>query len=312
MERKRPFIIYRITSPSGKSYTGLTGQPLKHRWQQHVKKAGTGFKHPLASAIRKYGAESFAVEHIASSIGGLEYAKECEILCIAQIPEGQRYNLSLGGEHDNGAGNKRFWAFMKNNPDKMEIYRARLVQAQKDRPPPSEADKQALKAAAKQWAFDNAREAYKIRHRASRIALRKAQAHNGGKISRKEENRLIYLARPLKERLQIKYKRARPRSSDATKKIWAGRTEEEKQIINAKIAETLKARYKADKKMGAANKEQLKAARKTIDRGKQGKAASIGQVKFWEELRKDPERLKKYMETRTASLRRFIESRKCR
>lgn len=57
-------VIYRLTSPNGKSYYGKTKHSLKYRWDQHVKKAlnYTSKCHALASAIRFHGAESFTIE----------------------------------------------------------------------------------------------------------------------------------------------------------------------------------------------------------------------------------------------------------
>jgi predicted GIY-YIG superfamily endonuclease len=59
------YSIYKITSPSGRSYIGLTKTPVKERWAQHVKRAKTdGKNHPFYNAIRKYGKSAFTVETI--------------------------------------------------------------------------------------------------------------------------------------------------------------------------------------------------------------------------------------------------------
>src|SRR4051812_24608621 len=99
MSSARINAVYRLTSPSGKSYIGITGQEVQERWRQHVVKAIRGFhlRHPLYCAIRKYGADSFIVEELQNRLTRAE-ALSLEVTLIAA--ERPRYNLSPGGEHD--------------------------------------------------------------------------------------------------------------------------------------------------------------------------------------------------------------------
>ena len=56
-------IIYKRTSPSGKSYIGKTFLQEQERWKQHVSEANRGEKlTKLNKAIKKYGGENFSVE----------------------------------------------------------------------------------------------------------------------------------------------------------------------------------------------------------------------------------------------------------
>lgn len=89
-------IIYKLTSPSGKSYIGQTHKSLEYRIQRHKSEKR---KRPLMNAIAKYGFDSFVVEVL----------HECNNACLGMYemleiirhnsvhPNG--YNLSTGGEH---------------------------------------------------------------------------------------------------------------------------------------------------------------------------------------------------------------------
>lgn len=62
-------IIYKRTSPSGKSYIGKTFLQEQERWKQHVSEANRGEKlTKLNKAIKKYGGENFSVEILESCL----------------------------------------------------------------------------------------------------------------------------------------------------------------------------------------------------------------------------------------------------
>lgn len=92
------FIAYKITcSATGKCYIGITTQTLLRRWSQHVSQS-KNYKTKLAMAIRKYGRDSFTVEHIASA-GSIEKLRDLEIQLIAQEDTlKQGLNLTIGGD----------------------------------------------------------------------------------------------------------------------------------------------------------------------------------------------------------------------
>jgi group I intron endonuclease len=96
-------IAYRITCLiNGKVYIGITTRSIKERWRRHCEAAKYGRKTRLAAAIRKYGTQSFAVEHIASA-RTLDDLNMVERLIIEQ--EGSfasGYNATLGGEGVSG------------------------------------------------------------------------------------------------------------------------------------------------------------------------------------------------------------------
>lgn len=89
--------LYRLTSPSGKSYIGIA-KDYRQRWQIHRYRAKRGHNSAIYSAIRKYKWESFSSEILV--IGSFEYVKELEVKAIAAFntlyPHG--YNLTKGGD----------------------------------------------------------------------------------------------------------------------------------------------------------------------------------------------------------------------
>jgi group I intron endonuclease len=102
--------LYRLISPSGKSYIGITSQTTAKRWWKHKNNATHGRGERVGSecaalydAIRKYGSDNFKVETLV--IAEFEYLKELERKVIlafgTKAPNG--YNLTLGGEGALGA-----------------------------------------------------------------------------------------------------------------------------------------------------------------------------------------------------------------
>jgi group I intron endonuclease len=92
------FLIYCHTSPSGKSYVGVTVQGVTRRWLQHVRDAKRGGVAPLHNAIRKYGAKAFThgvLDRLSTDAG----AKHAERLWIAELGTfGSGYNATAGGD----------------------------------------------------------------------------------------------------------------------------------------------------------------------------------------------------------------------
>ncbi len=94
-------IIYKITNKlTGKMYIGQTVQVLNDRWSDHCRPCQG--KHinrsAIASAIRKYGKENFALEQIdsAETLDQLNIMEQTYIKALNTLaPNG--YNLELGG-----------------------------------------------------------------------------------------------------------------------------------------------------------------------------------------------------------------------
>lgn len=92
--------LYRLTSPSGKSYIGVSSKTTEARWAKHIEHAlGRRDSGALYSALRKYGINSFSVETLVIA-NDWEYLCELEKRAISvmrtKAPYG--YNITDGGE----------------------------------------------------------------------------------------------------------------------------------------------------------------------------------------------------------------------
>lgn len=89
-------VLYRITSPSGKQYIGISVNYRK-RMNDHRQASAKGGTR-LYAAIRKYKWESFSFEVLV--VGSFEYVKQLEVKAIAAFntlhPHG--YNMTEGGD----------------------------------------------------------------------------------------------------------------------------------------------------------------------------------------------------------------------
>jgi group I intron endonuclease len=91
--------LYKLTSPSGKSYIGISSKSTEARWAKHIEHAlGKRENGALYNALRKYGPHSFKVQTLA--IAKFDYLRELEKRAIRSFgtlyPNG--YNVALGGE----------------------------------------------------------------------------------------------------------------------------------------------------------------------------------------------------------------------
>ena len=84
--------VYKHTSPSGKSYIGITSRRVEERWQN-----GYGYSNQVFfNAILKYGWDNIKHEIIAENLTE-DVAKQLEIELIAKY-KGNLYNVAAGGE----------------------------------------------------------------------------------------------------------------------------------------------------------------------------------------------------------------------
>lgn len=95
--------LYRLTSPSGKSYIGVTMKTAEQRFKQHIRDARSlRTRRLIGRAIERYKPENFTVETLVVS-DSLVYLQELEVRAIAVFktlwPKGG-YNGCAGG---NGA-----------------------------------------------------------------------------------------------------------------------------------------------------------------------------------------------------------------
>lgn len=95
MEDKK-WTIYKHTSPSGKSYIGLTSKDPEKRW---LEGAGYNPKTKFGKAISKYGWEQFSHEILEDGISTLEEAQEREKFWIKHFDTFKNgYNSTEGGD----------------------------------------------------------------------------------------------------------------------------------------------------------------------------------------------------------------------
>ena len=93
-------VIYKLTSPSGKSYIGQTVRTLLERWFDHIRAARREYPGciAIAYAIKKYGSEGFKIEVLVTC--PIDKLDEEEIRLIYEhktlYPDG--YNLTRGGQ----------------------------------------------------------------------------------------------------------------------------------------------------------------------------------------------------------------------
>lgn len=290
MDRK--FEIYKLTSPSGKYYIGLTSLGTKERWRTHVVRANitADRRHPLYDSIRKYGAENFTVDTLEVGLTRLE-AAEREMFHINLIPDGLRLNISDGGETDGVFGGVIFWKRMSENPVAKAKYLKKLSDVKLSR---DWSDYKDMSDKAQEWRRQNPKKAYKAAMRAVRIANR-----GRAKLPEKE--------RSLKDKLLWKHRKDLA-TKRAVTKVWAERTEDEKRVIFDKIG--TKASERNAKKDPSVRKAEMVRARGGIDRKKQGAAASKGIKQFWIDLRKDPVKYSEYIDARRKTLKKTNDRKK--
>lgn len=285
--------IYKLTSPSGKFYIGLTKQGIKTRWDNHVRKALTqlAYNHGLYNAIRKYGAAAFTTEELAVAQSKQE-AQRLEKKFIAGSDKSKLYNISPGGEADGETGGKIFWDRMRNDPAAMEAYVKKLSDAKRAN---DTSDYTYMQECLQKWRRENRKVAYQLARRGTRIMNRRVPAPPSDE-------------RTLKDKLMWKWKKGEVVRKNTTA-FWEHCSDEKRAEHSAKVSAAATAQWDAikDPQIRSAMTSKARAA---IDRKTQGAAASRGVKKFWEDLKKDPARYSEYMVSRTASLMKTIERKK--
>ena len=92
--------LYQLTSPSGKSYLGISSKTAAHRFAKHVEHAlGKRENGVIYSALRKYGSDQFQIKTLVIA-NDWEYLCDLEKKAIIALqtryPHG--YNMTDGGE----------------------------------------------------------------------------------------------------------------------------------------------------------------------------------------------------------------------
>ena len=292
MERKT-YTVYKITLPSGNVYIGYTSMTIQERWKNHIKRAASNeaIHHPFYCELRDINPDLCSLECL-SVFDNRQDAMDAEIDEIAKIPPDISLNLSSGGINDASFGGKIFWERINANPEEREKYLKKLSDRKKA---DDWSDYAALTQRSLAWRKEHPKEAYKNSYRAIRIA-NKAQSRNTA--SKPELS--------LKERLRRKHK-LNDVKSEYVSQVWGNRSAEERKAISEKISQTLKARMA---ELSDSERQSItEKARASIDRKKQGAAASAGLKRFWEELRRNPEQYREYIDRRRESLKSKLKER---
>lgn len=94
--------IYKLTSPSGKSYIGKTQSILSDRISKHISSAKAGSNYTIHKAIRKYGFDKFDVEILYQGTYMVNI-NHAEIYFIKEHDAFKNgYNSTKGGEGQKG------------------------------------------------------------------------------------------------------------------------------------------------------------------------------------------------------------------
>ena len=299
-----PYYIYRLTSPSGKSYIGVS-KNVKNRWHAHCRKARNnakeGRRHPLYDAINSFGRGSFTINTLASA-PDLESALKAEKSTIRLentiTPNG--YNVSRGGEYDSGDGGRIFWCGINSDPVARDEYLSRLSEACKKRTNPRPEHLIALNA--EKLERMTPREKWKYFYRLRRMSAKAARTPTGAHsdAARAKNSKAVKLAWQRKSPAE-KARFAHNRKVAAVQQ-WASRTGAERVEISNKISVSQQLTY-VDENRKELNAAQLSAARDRIDRSVQGPAASKGLKAYWARLKSDPVAYAAMMKKRTESRR---------
>lgn len=263
------------------------------RWANHVRKAFAQpwYNHGLYNALRKYGPSAFTVEIIAE-VHTKQEAQKLERKLIAQSDPDMLYNISPGGEADGEFASKKFWDSLNADPAAKAAYIARLS---KTKLSADWTDYDSLAALNAQWRKENPKEAYHLARRGTRIANRNQPKRAGD-------------TRSLKERLLWKHKRGEMVGRNTTE-FWRKCPADKKAEIVDKVRSA--AREQWERVTDPVDRSRLtEKARSSIDRAKQGAAASAGIKRWWAELKADPVRYAEYIDARKASLLKTLEGKK--
>lgn len=274
------YLIYKLTSPSGRFYIGITMQSLAQRWYNHVRRAvrGENKNHPLYNSIRKYGAENFTTEVLAAFEDETE-ALQAEVRFITESGANTvGYNVSKGGEYDWATGVDHF-AKLRQDPSYEASYRAKLkagiAASEKHRNHAKEFGQVSLK-----WRAENPREAYRLSYRAHRITQRAMGVPRGEKRDYRFSKECGRLAMPGSKKVTVA--RSTFGISERIKKQWAVRSAAEREQVGRQISEATKAHHAAKSpEKRAVHNAQLAKARKNIDQDLRKRRQKEAILTYW-------------------------------
>ena len=294
-----PVTVYKITSPSNKSYIGITSTSFSKRWAAHKNYAKKKSKpHPFYDAINYYGAECFTFEILVENLS-LEDAKEQETHYIALFNTTDRscgYNITRGGDHQGADCGKAAWAAINSSVESRSSYLSKLS---KRKLANDWSDYAAMVSASLKWREDNPELAREIDQNGV-AAMRKWASENLEKVKSQGQKNIAKarkhiesnpeyhrqrLSAGIKESFQ-KPERLAAHAEQVTE-VWAKRTPEQRQRIGNAIAKGKKAYHKsAPAEVKQAIENQLAQARKNIDHDLRKKNQKAALAVYWTPERK--------------------------
>lgn len=134
----KKYLIYKATSPSGKSYIGVTSD-LTRRKSAHKRAAEKGSNLFFHTAIRKYGFDVFIWEVLMSDLSDVEaFTEEKRLIEELELTDKDKgYNLQVGGRYFS-------WTEEIRARHKLSVNRESCIRARKEK-----YDKQRPQVAAK-------------------------------------------------------------------------------------------------------------------------------------------------------------------
>jgi len=124
------YIVYKLTSPSNKSYIGVTTRTFEQRLNEHTKRAYLDKNDHIwfYQAIRKYGIDNFTIEILRNDITDKKVLEDTEIFYINLYNTyNNGYNMDRGGrgidrvisQNTRNKISKSVKLYKKNNIDKV-------------------------------------------------------------------------------------------------------------------------------------------------------------------------------------------------
>lgn len=131
------YVLYKITSPSGRTYIGVTNK-LKRRLKEHRSSS-----YPFGHAVRKYGYKNMDFEFELFPDAEAALKREAELVTIDQVKSKKYYNATVGGTFSNSLASNNpmhdpdvvskhpnMWT-TKNNPMNSPESKAKMIASQR-------------------------------------------------------------------------------------------------------------------------------------------------------------------------------------
>ena len=270
--------VYKITSPDGKAYVGLTRTSLNKRWWSHITLANQEKLKlkPLGQAIRTFGKENFTLEILSDNLTRQEgELQEIHFISLYKTTDPEYGYNTLSGDNTVDSAGHLFWREIKKNPEEFENYRKKLSEACKNGLHMQRIPE--MTRILKQWREDNPDKLSEIARNVA--ATKKAKMLADPVKAAEYEAKQARIARTIR---RSDKQAISDMSREYVTRIWENRPTEVKAEIGQKISASLKIKNatKSDEEKIIAD-AQLADARKNIDKAKWKENIAAGRVAYW-------------------------------